>query len=73
MSATDTQTFWQAQLVEARKLPQKELERHAAVSTDALRAAGYAWGAGAWNGYADKLPECVCALAEPVPFIQCLM
>lgn len=26
---------------------------------DALKAAGYRWGGGAWQGYADKLPECV--------------
>jgi len=30
----------------------------------ALRAAGYHWGAGRWQGYAEKLPECVSELVE---------
>jgi hypothetical protein len=30
----------------------------------ALRAAGYHWGGGRWQGYADKLPECVTELVE---------
>jgi hypothetical protein len=31
---------------------------------DALRAAGYHWGGGSWNGYLDKLPEIVGNLAH---------
>lgn len=29
---------------------------------DALKTAAYRWGAGSWQGYLDRLPECVAAL-----------
>lgn len=37
-------------------------EKPSRVILDALRAAGYAWGAGSWSGYLDRLPAEVAAL-----------
>ena len=37
-------------------------ERPARTILDALRAAGYGYGAGSWGGSLDRLPECVSAL-----------